>query len=710
MSRSVTLTLSLGLLLTFAPTGSTHAQEGCGGPPTMPPLTFEEPQIIDEVRAGGEPSVEGLPDGTLAYAAHASTTLFNRDNMPDPDFVTPYTGATYLWRSIDGGDTWRYVGLLGTEVGPHATVSGFSDPDFAVDAAGNVYTSGINLANVYVAKSEDSGATWTGHPFATVMTDREWLAADEEDVVYLNGNQIPGGRRMWKSTDGGLTFDLVNFVQLPGSGPPSKIEVDKSDGRLFFPAANGTVAVYPNAREGDFTRIDGVIPGGTPHAHGFLTNLTIDRAGNVFLVTNTRNQIRVSHSTDRGVTWQTTVIHDTTADDTPEIAEDVLWPWISAGDDGRVGVSWFQADRPVPVTDDTVASYRVYAAQTVTGHGWVDGCGEERPPVYEVTVATPEPFHTGTICSEGTTCQAELPEAVDRRLGDYHTNSISADGRFLIAYSDTSFKPDGAVSHPGFLRMATGVDFVDGEEPLITEVDDADPAIEYRRGWHRRTDPAASNGGYHRRMGSAGGGQPPTARLVFEGNEIRYFYAVSEQGGSADVFLDGELAATIDYSGPAPGDSPGFGHSISFDDLGEGSHELLIAHRSGAVYVDGFEVVSGEDGGPDPAAAETRSVTTTSTGELSGLGTTVLVETVEVGPDDEWLSVVVEGAEGPVTVKLLDPTLGVVAQASQLLAGGSSVGIDLEPVLSGRYTVQVLDTQGSPATVEISIARTIALR
>lgn len=708
MSRSVIL--SLGLLLAFAPTGPIHAQEGCGGPPPMPPLTFEEPQIIDEVRAGGEPSVEGLPDGTLAYAAHASTTLFNRDNMPDPDFVTPYTGATYLWRSIDGGDTWRYIGLLGTEVGPHATVSGFSDPDFAVDAAGNLYTSGINLANVYVAKSEDSGATWTGHPFATVMTDREWLAADEEDVVYLNGNQIPGGRRMWKSNNGGLTFDLVNFVQLPGSGPPSKIEVDKSDGRLFFPAANGTVAVYPNARDGDFTRIDAAVPGGTPNAHGFLNNLAIDRAGNVYLVTNTGNEIRVSHSTNRGMSWQTTVIHDTRADDTPEVAEEVLWPWISAGEDGRVGVSWFQADRPVANTNNTVASYRVYAAQTVTGRGWVDECGEEQPPVYEIAVATPEPFHTGTICSQGTTCQAALPEAIDRRLGDYHTNSISAGGKFLIAYSDTSLKPDGAVSHPGFLRQSTGVDFINGEEPRITEVDDADPAIEYRRGWHRRSDSAASDGGYHRRMGSAGGGEPSTARLVFEGHEIRYFFADSEQGGTADVFLDGELAATVDYSGSAPGNAPGFGRSITFDDLGEGSHELLIAHRSGAVYVDGFEIVSGEGGGPDPSAAETRSVTTTSTGELPGLGSTVLVETIELGPKDEWLSVVVEGAQEPVTVKLLDPMLRPVAEAGQLLAGANAVGLDVEPVLAGPYTVQVLDTQGSPATVEISIARTIAVK
>jgi hypothetical protein len=703
-------TVFLGLVLVFAPAGPIPAQEACGGPPVMPPLTFEQPQIIDEVRAGGEPSMEGLPDGTLTYASHASSTLIHRDKMPDPDFVTPYTGATYLWRSIDGGDTWRYVGLLGTDMGPHATVSGFSDPDFAYDAAGNLYTAGINLANVYVAKSEDSGATWTGHPFATLMTDREWLAADEENVVYMNGNQLPTGRRLWKSTDGGVTFNLATPVALPGSGPPSKIHVDPSDGRLYFPAANGTVAVYPNARANNYARIDGVIPGGTPRAHGFLNDLAIDLVGNVYLVTNTRTEIRVSHSTDRGVTWKTTTIHNTTADDTPAVAEDVLWPWISAGEDGRIAVSWFQADRPVASTDTTSANYRVYAAQSVTGHGWVNECGQEQPPVYEVTLATPQPFHSGTICSEGTTCQAEVPEAVDRRLGDYHTNAISAGGKMMIAYSDTSFKPDGAVSHPAYIRQATGVDFIGIDEPVITEVNDSDPAIEYRRGWHLKEDPAASGGGYHRRMGSPGGGEPATARLVFDGREIRYFYATSEQGGTADVFIDGSLAATVDYSGSAPGDAPEFGQSIRFDELGEGSHELRIVHRSGAVYVEGFEIVSTAAGGPDTAAAQTSSSTTTSTGVLSGLGTTLVTRTVQVGPYDEWLSVVVEGAEQLVTVKLLDPTLGTIAQAGQLLAGSSAVGIDIKPLIAGPYTVQVLDTRGSPASVEISISRTIAVK
>jgi hypothetical protein len=162
---------------------------------------------------------------------------------------------------------------------------------------------------------------------------------------------------------------------------------------------------------------------------------------------------------------------------------------------------------------------------------------------------------------------------------------------------------------------------------------------------------------------------------------------------------------TVDYYGPAPGSSPEPGHSVTFDGLAEGRHEILIAHRSGAVYIDGFEIVSGEEGGADPLAAATRSATTVSTGVLSGLGSTSLTQTVAVGPSDEWLSVVVEGA-APLTVRLFDPLLGLVAEGGPLLAGSSAVGLDVDPGVAGTYTVQVLDSAGSPATVEVSIART----
>jgi len=101
----------------------------------------------------------------------------------------------------------------------------------------------------------------------------------------------------------------------------------------------------------------------------------------------------------------------------------------------------------------------VYAAQSVTAHGWIDSCGVAQPPTFTRAVATPASIHDGTICEEGLNCQAATYDS-DRRLGDYITTSITADGRLVIAYGRTSGDPSGAISHPGFVRQSGGVDFV----------------------------------------------------------------------------------------------------------------------------------------------------------------------------------------------------------------------------------------------------------
>lgn len=455
----------LALLVAVATLASTvliaNAGSACGDAPAMAPLTFDPPTVFDLTRHGGEPSVMGLPDpngSTLLYSSHAGTTHLMKENLPDTDFVTPYNGSVYLWRSEDVGRTWDYVGIAGTEVGPHG-MTGFSDPTLTYDTAGNVYIAGISPDTLYVAKSADQGRTWTSSPFATILTDREWLAADEENVVYLNGNQTGRGRRLWKSVDGGLTFNEAGSIKLPNTGPPSPIAVDQSDGRLFFPSVDYTVypgepsgvAVYPSARAGVYSdRIDAEVPGGLPHASGFINAITLDKAGNIYVASNTNREVRVSYSTDRGLTWQTSTVASGTAT--------VLWPWVSAGSDGRVGVSWLQSNRSSN-TESGAAQYRVHAAQSITAHGWTDGCNAEHPPVWQRSLVTPQPIHDGTICQQGLACN--LSTGADRRLGDYHTNSITADGTFVVAYGNTTAEPDGAISHPGFARQSGGVDFTE---------------------------------------------------------------------------------------------------------------------------------------------------------------------------------------------------------------------------------------------------------
>jgi hypothetical protein len=136
-----------------------RARGSCPAPSRA--VSFDKPKYIDTARAGGEPSIQMHPDGTMLYGAHAGTTHFHTFGAADENtsaFVENYTGQVYYYYSKDRGKTWKFVprtlppeGLPG---------SGFSDPDFAIDTAGNVFVSEINLLNIAVSKSEDSGKSY----------------------------------------------------------------------------------------------------------------------------------------------------------------------------------------------------------------------------------------------------------------------------------------------------------------------------------------------------------------------------------------------------------------------------------------------------------------------------------------------------------------------------------------------------------------------
>lgn len=239
-----------------------------------------------------------------------------------------------------------------------------------------------------------------------------------------------------------------------------------------------------------------------------------------------------------------------------------------------------------------------------------------------------------------------------------------------------------------------------GGEVTVTNLDDSDPAVEYR-GWHLKEDANASNGAYHRRTGGANGGH--YARLVFTGTQVTYFFATSERGGTADVFIDGVQAGTVSFSGPSK--QPAFGSSATWSGLSGGSHELRIVHRAGESYIDGFQIV---DGQADSAAVATRSQTSSS--QTSIAGNAIVLQTVEVRPSDEQVSVVVEGAAEPLAVTMINTLQMPVATGTALLGGTTVTGFDAA-LAAGTYTLQVA---GSPtlasSNVTITVGRTVKVK
>lgn len=434
-----------------------------GKPPPCPapkPMTFAEQTYVDTSRAGGEPTIEMHPDGTLLYGAHAGTTHFYAPAAADENssaFVENYAGQAYYWWSDDLGQTWNFSDRTLPPNGVPG--SGFSDPEFAVDAAGQVYISEINLVNVAVSKSTDGGRTYElQNPLGQVMEDRQWMAADQENVLYMTGNLFAGGtfpndpvgnvgHHLFKSTDGGQTF--APGVEDPGG--LGDIKVDKSDGTLYeahLVDGELQMAAFRGARDDVFEpEINTIATDVSMLSH--WPSFDIDPRGNLYITWDETGDgsreagVYYSYSTDRGRTWAEPVRVDTNSNTD-------IWPWLAVGDAGRVAVAWLHTDRELPNHDPETPGehgWRVTAAATLNGLG----CGRSDVPGFTVSTATPDPVHHGTICNSGTVCQAQ---GVDRRLGDYFTVEIDNTGRMWAGYSDT--RQGGAVALPGFVRQSGG--------------------------------------------------------------------------------------------------------------------------------------------------------------------------------------------------------------------------------------------------------------
>jgi hypothetical protein len=438
----------------------------CAIPPK--PLKFTEPSYVDMHRAGGEPSIEIHPDGTYMYGAHAGTTHFYSPNANDPTssaFVENYRGQVYYWVSDDRGQTWDFVDR--SEPPSGIPNSGFSDPDFAIDGAGNVYVSEINLANVAMSKSEDAGHSYQLQNVAAMtVTDRQWTAAGPENVVYMVGNASSGGtfptdpvgndgHLIYRSTDGGVTFSSA----VQDDGGLGDMKFDLRSGTLYEPHFEEGVlqiAAFPNALDDDVEKaltpkVYKVAEGASLLSH--WPAIDVDSRGHVYMVWDESGQgsraagIWYSHSGNRGRTWSIPVRVD-------QDARTDIWPWIAVGRPGRVAIGWFGNNSSLPDQNAELANeeqgWSLYIAQSLTG----TGCKGSTTAGFRITQATNAPFHVGTVCQGGTICQAQV---VDRRLGDYFTIDVDKQGAVVAGYSDT--RQGGSVALPAFLRQTGGPRF-----------------------------------------------------------------------------------------------------------------------------------------------------------------------------------------------------------------------------------------------------------
>jgi hypothetical protein len=445
--------------------------------------TFAPPIYVDQQLAGGEPEVfADTLHGRLIYSSHEGTTHLYRDGIVDSpwgdfSFVSNYCNQVNVWTSPDGGSNWYRDRYLGTPCPTSPAINtGFSDPDLTQDTGGRVYDTGIDLANDALFSSADGGQTWDKGTADCHDGDRPWLAGGKADQVFLATDTVEGsgsGHQVFVSNDGGNTCSTTGIPDngsLPDGGSYSGF------GKLYYDRLNGTVVEPAIFQHGDGSFGVGIstMPAGgsafTPHEavggtsmYAHWPAIAIDSAGTVYLVWDTDNRqsgtsggcsgaptpapnsIMLTSTKDLGKTWSApiTVAHPGTR---------VFWPWIAAGDAGKISVVWYQTEPQDGLPDLDCQPGHVHAmeasivgATTAKAQKWiVDAAGR--------------PVHVGQVCQGGTTCVAT---GQDRRLGDYFTNTLDARGCVLIATGDTRlFDPttDGPLptSRPLFVRQNGG--------------------------------------------------------------------------------------------------------------------------------------------------------------------------------------------------------------------------------------------------------------
>ncbi len=457
--------LATGLLLIFALAGCLGDQvdtdrrdlpTGPDGQPLDPAeITFTEPVIIDDTRAGGEPVIAITHNGSVIVSAHPGWTHYHPSEDPThlgTELIEPASGQSYLWRSTDDGSTWTHIGLPANESqgqGPRGAGFGVSDPDLTVTPSNKLYHTDLEaLASASVSWSTDDGKTWIeGNPVASGgAVDRQWLTSYEE-TVYFTANYFTD-HRILRSTDGGITWERVGDVPCRGdinAGP---------GGELYAGCGSGVAASLDNGATWTVSRV----PDHVQDINGSLMEPAVDSAGNVWITWQANeSQVYLAGSPDQGESWPW--VHDVTDElrqtlgNTSEMT--AVWPWVSAGSRGRVAVSAYVT--PTAPPSDAGPSDRVWSVASVVALG----ADTDRPMTAGHLVA--DGHHEGPICQSGTACQAgsvQGEENSDRRLGDFFESTIDAEGRLHVVYSDTTTHPEDVISHVGYVRMDAGPSLV----------------------------------------------------------------------------------------------------------------------------------------------------------------------------------------------------------------------------------------------------------
>lgn len=326
------------------------------------------------------------------YGAEGDIAIDAQDRMYFVDTAIP-TLAFSRWSPPEGrGDkpSWDFThphttGVLpGFDDRPWIAYGGTSEGDESLWLYVN------HVSHVAVYRSTDQGLTWhestSTFPGQRFFTGMIAAPKDDSETAYLFGNCGDDQSLCSRDThDGGATWREVEVADVDGGREIGPIMVANA-----VDAAGTTYGVWSEA-DGD---------------DGEPEDPDSDDGCDIYYAA----------SNDGGATW------------TPKVRVDgrgcSAFPWITAGDSGRIAIAWYETPAPGPHPDEVSDDAEWFLKAAVV-------TSAATQPRLATGVADPNPVHIGPLL---------------RDLWDYLQIATGPDGRFHIAYSeDVTAGPDGPV-------------------------------------------------------------------------------------------------------------------------------------------------------------------------------------------------------------------------------------------------------------------------
>lgn len=394
--------------------------------------------------------------------------------------------VSYINRSLDGGQTFKWVPGAVQPAGKPPTCVGGGDSELATDSAGNLYFADLTLANFSTARSGDQGRTFAFTCAATPISpvDRQWFAVDGKPTaggsITLTYDFVPNLAGAPDPTANCASNNRLAFARSPIPAPGTTVIDPTTAGIEFGPnqiinsnpcnegiMGNDEVHNYGGTKRvfviHDNLSLDTILMGrcdlvdfavsATGYGNcqdvvvanfpGFITGanfptMAVDRSGNVFAVWeeapynagNAAGQrvtgdtlLFYSVSTDQGNTW--TAARQLP---TPGLHNNVF-AWPAAGDGGRVDVAWYGTPAAAPATsngpDSVSGDWSLFMAQSLNF--------ASSTPTWTGPVLASEHFiHHGSMFT------LIGGQTGDRTLGDFIQLRLGSQGEANISYADSN--------------------------------------------------------------------------------------------------------------------------------------------------------------------------------------------------------------------------------------------------------------------------------